>query len=99
MLREALKNIPGYVSCPYKDKEQPGKQCRGGCIYEDGEGAILFCGMCNRPFCGRHKVIWHEDMTCKDYDNRLNADYRSSLDIEREREEQYRKQLANWMRN
>lgn len=47
--------------------------CGSGQYHEDGiEAPIVTCFRCNTKSCFEHKILWHEDFTCSEY----NADVR-----------------------
>jgi len=69
--------------------------CTAGCGYgqvHDGghEQPIVICMLCSRRSCFHHKVAWHENLTCGEYDS-LQEDptnFRSRFDIDNEAAEE-----------
>ncbi|GAB1312760.1 RBR-type E3 ubiquitin transferase [Madurella fahalii] len=68
--------------------------CTSGCgygqVHEGGMAQpIVICMLCNHRSCFHHKVAWHENLTCEEYDA-LQADpvnFRSRFDMENEEAE------------
>lgn len=69
--------------------------CTAGCgfgqVHDGGvEEPIITCLLCERRSCFHHKVAWHENLTCDEYDL-LVADpfnFRSRFDLENEAAEE-----------
>ncbi|KAF5616259.1 RING finger Dorfin [Fusarium sp. NRRL 52700] len=60
--------------------------CGSGQIHDSGSTQpIVVCIKCNHRSCFRHRVNWHEDLSCDEYD-RLQEDpeFRSYLELENE---------------
>src|ERR1700761_1537279 len=93
MLRRLLKDDPNFIDCPYRDPKNPKNQCGGGHLHEGG-GTFIICSKCERPYCAKHKIAWHQDETCEDYDNRTVSGYRSSLARERESFEEHQRRMT-----
>ncbi|KAK4444404.1 hypothetical protein QBC34DRAFT_360110 [Podospora aff. communis PSN243] len=71
-LRASLSNSPNFIWCVHG--------CGDGQVHEDGaDQPMVTCKSCDQRACFRHKVKWHEDMTCDEYDAFLKNphDYRS----------------------
>jgi hypothetical protein len=79
----AVSQIPNLFQCPTAN-------CESAQIHESGDASpIVTCAKCNGRFCFTHRVAWHEDLTCAEYDAFL-ADprgFRSRREIENERAE------------
>ncbi|KAJ2998835.1 hypothetical protein NUW58_g201 [Xylaria curta] len=51
---------------------------------------ITLCLNCNRQFCSRHKILWHYEHTCDEYETFLaDPTFRSNAQIEAARREEY----------
>jgi hypothetical protein len=56
-------------------------------VHEGGaESPIVSCRLCAHRSCFHHKVAWHENLTCEEYDALLvdPVNFRSRFDIENE---------------
>ncbi|KAI1773098.1 hypothetical protein F4818DRAFT_443461 [Hypoxylon cercidicola] len=43
--------------------------CETGQVHPSGDNlALVLCRRCNRHFCFRHRIAWHTDYTCDEYD-------------------------------
>lgn len=82
ILNDFMSLRSDWFSCP---------SCRSGQIHDAVDGApIVTCGNCTRKYCFRHRIPWHETMSCDEYD-RFLADpfnFRSAFELENERAEQ-----------
>ncbi|KAF2097382.1 hypothetical protein NA57DRAFT_77639 [Rhizodiscina lignyota] len=50
--------------------------CGSGQVHEgdeNGENPIFDCGQCGHRQCVKHKVAWHENETCDEYDYRISG--------------------------
>jgi IBR domain, a half RING-finger domain len=77
----AVDQIPNFFRCP-------NPRCTSGQIHDSGESSpIVTCVGCRNRSCFRHRVAWHENLTCADYDRFLldPDNFRSQLDIDNER--------------
>jgi len=75
LLRQALGSDTTFVWC-----KNPA--CGSGQYHEDGVAApIITCRRCHTKSCFEHDVIWHDGLTCSEYDalrqptNSSTADY------------------------
>ncbi|KAK0706054.1 hypothetical protein B0T26DRAFT_655949, partial [Lasiosphaeria miniovina] len=77
--RSAVSEADNFVWCP--------SGCGHGQVHDGGlDQPIVVCMHCNVRSCFHHKVAWHENLTCEEYDS-LQADplnFRSRFDIENE---------------
>ncbi|KAK0129220.1 hypothetical protein ONS95_001155 [Cadophora gregata] len=48
------------------------KNCRYGDIYESTEGGKITCIECGQFYCLTHRIKWHENSTCENYDLSLD---------------------------
>jgi hypothetical protein len=57
-----LSKMPEFVWCAYG--------CGSGQLYNIAESSnpAVTCVKCNRRTCFKHRVVWHTDMTCDQYD-------------------------------
>jgi hypothetical protein len=82
--RDELDKLPGFFRCP-------AAECGSGQFHESGEDSpIVTCAGCNRWFCFQHRVVWHETLSCAEYERYL-ADpehFKGQLELENERVEQ-----------
>ncbi|KAH6848109.1 hypothetical protein B0I37DRAFT_415786 [Chaetomium sp. MPI-CAGE-AT-0009] len=69
--------------------------CTSGCgygqVHEGGASSpIVTCRLCAHRSCFHHKVAWHENLTCDEYDALLAdpANFRSRFDMDNEEAEQ-----------
>jgi hypothetical protein len=62
LIYRQLEQMPEFVWCAYA--------CGSGQIYDLGGSAnpAVTCVKCNRPTCFKHRVVWHTDMSCDQYD-------------------------------
>jgi hypothetical protein len=58
----SLQQMPDFIWCAY--------ECGSGQLYDLGGSAnpAVTCVKCNRCTCFKHRVIWHTDMSCDQYD-------------------------------
>jgi len=86
VLNDAIAMQSDFFSCP-------GAGCGSGQIHDAADAApIVTCIGCRRKYCFRHHVLWHETLSCEEYD-RFLADpdgFRSAFDVENERMERER---------
>jgi hypothetical protein len=60
-LRATISESPNFLWCIHG--------CGDGQIHEKGpDQPIVTCRSCDQRACFHHKVKWHEDMTCDEYD-------------------------------
>jgi len=86
MLNDAITQQSNWFSCP-------GVGCGSGQIHDAGDRApIVTCAVCRRKYCFRHRVAWHETMSCAEYDRFLAdpVNFRSTFEAENERVERER---------
>lgn len=58
-----LSQMPEFIWCAYG--------CASGQLYDfaaSSSNPAVTCIKCNRRTCFKHRVIWHTDMTCDQYD-------------------------------
>ena len=58
-----LSKMPEFRWCAYG--------CGSGQLYDIAQSSTnpaITCAKCNRPTCFKHRVVWHTDMTCDQYD-------------------------------
>ena len=83
VLNDAIALQSDWFGCP-------GAGCGSGQIHEASDGApIVTCVKCHGKYCFRHRVPWHQTLSCEEYD-RFLADpdnFRSAFDVENERVE------------
>ncbi|KAI1398622.1 hypothetical protein F4819DRAFT_489398 [Hypoxylon fuscum] len=81
-IERLISKIPNFVWCPFN--------CGTGQRHWEGANQpLIFCLKCNRHFCYRHRIAWHSDYTCDEYDAYL-ADplhFRSRAQIQRAADE------------
>ena len=54
-------------------------QCNAGQLNEGGSlNNIVTCHVCRQKTCFTHRVQWHEDQTCEQYDLKIDPDYEAS---------------------
>jgi hypothetical protein len=86
MLNDAISQRSDWFSCPSAG-------CGSGQIHDAGDlNPIVTCAGCRQRHCFRHRVAWHETMSCVEYD-RFLADpenFRSAFELENERVERVR---------
>jgi hypothetical protein len=71
--------------------------CGSAQIHESGNTSpIVTCVDCGNRFCFRHRVAWHETLTCDEYDHFLAdpREFRSQFELENERVERERAEEA-----
>ncbi|KAK0634033.1 hypothetical protein B0T14DRAFT_508265 [Immersiella caudata] len=85
-LNDAISQRSDWFNCPNHG-------CGSGQIHDAGDRTpIVTCVGCGQKHCFRHRVAWHETMSCVEYD-RFLADpenFRSAFELENERVEQER---------
>ncbi|KAK3939289.1 hypothetical protein QBC46DRAFT_263708 [Diplogelasinospora grovesii] len=76
-VRETMSQVEGFFWCT-------GPDCGAGQIHEGGaQEPIVICRDCGHRSCFNHKVAWHENLSCEEYD-RLREDpanFRSQFDM------------------
>ncbi|KAL1839319.1 hypothetical protein VTJ49DRAFT_1647 [Mycothermus thermophilus] len=80
--RAALSTAPNFIWCT--------AGCGMGQVHEGGaEQPIVTCLQCNHRSCFHHKVAWHQNMTCEEYDSLLAdpENFRSWFDTTNEEAE------------
>lgn len=81
--RSALSGVDNFVWCS--------SGCGSGQVHDGGvDSPIVICIMCNRRTCFAHRVAWHENLACDEYDA-LQADptnFRSRFELENEAAEE-----------
>ncbi len=57
-----LEQMPEFIWCSY--------ECGSGQLYdfEGSSNPTITCVKCNRRTCFKHRVVWHMDMSCDQYD-------------------------------
>ncbi|PVI03416.1 hypothetical protein DM02DRAFT_625810 [Periconia macrospinosa] len=85
-----IDQIPNLFRCPAPN-------CGSAQIHDHPEGdgnesPIVRCVKCSGKFCFRHSVVWHETLTCEEYDEFLinPHGFRSAFERENERVERER---------
>ncbi|KAH6622637.1 hypothetical protein F5144DRAFT_335312 [Chaetomium tenue] len=81
--RSAISSSPNFVWCT--------SGCGYGQVHEGGASSpIVTCRLCAYRSCFHHKVAWHENLACDEYDTLLAdpANFRSRFDIENEEAQQ-----------
>ncbi|KAK3904105.1 hypothetical protein C8A05DRAFT_13984 [Staphylotrichum tortipilum] len=77
--RTAISSSPNFIWCT--------SGCGYGQVHESGLAQpIVTCRLCAHRSCFHHRVAWHENLTCGEYDS-LNADpdnFRSRFEVENE---------------
>jgi hypothetical protein len=72
--------------------------CGSGQIHSSGqEQPIVTCLHCSHRSCFQHRVPWHENLTCEEFDQ-LRADpenFRSQIEIDNEKWETQRQMLED----
>ncbi|KAI1459696.1 hypothetical protein F4805DRAFT_455493 [Annulohypoxylon moriforme] len=84
---DLISRVDNFIWCPLG--------CGLGLIhYAGNEHPIVYCPHDNRQFCFRHRIPWHSDYTCDEYDAFLQdpQHFRSQAQIQREK---YRIQEVN----
>ncbi|KAK3372589.1 hypothetical protein B0H63DRAFT_563986 [Podospora didyma] len=65
--------------------------CQSGQLHDDpmGRSPIITCVSCHKRYCFHHQELWHETMTCDEYDQFLldPDNFRSEFETENERAE------------
>ncbi|KAL2179715.1 uncharacterized protein P884DRAFT_282941 [Thermothelomyces heterothallicus CBS 202.75] len=80
--RSAVSSSPNFLWCT--------AGCGYGQIHEGGESSpIVTCRLCSHRSCFHHKVAWHENLTCDEYDSLLAdpVNFRSRFDAANEEAE------------
>ncbi|KAK7422126.1 hypothetical protein QQX98_001869 [Neonectria punicea] len=78
-LRAAMSEAENFAWCT--------SGCGSGQIHESGdEQPIVTCLHCNHRSCFHHRVPWHENLSCDEYDQLLAdpENFRSRLELENE---------------
>ncbi|KAK0620822.1 hypothetical protein B0T14DRAFT_481918 [Immersiella caudata] len=90
LLNDAISQQDNWFSCL-------GSGCGSGQIQESPDSApIVTCIACSHKYCFRHRVPWHETLSCEEYDCLL-ADphnFRPAFEIENEQVERDAKVAA-----
>ncbi|CAF3470638.1 unnamed protein product [Rotaria sp. Silwood1] len=61
LMYRQLEHMPEFLWCAYN--------CGSGQLYETGSSnPAVTCKKCNRSTCFKHRVVWHTDMSCDQYD-------------------------------
>ncbi|KAI1324223.1 hypothetical protein F5Y16DRAFT_402629 [Xylariaceae sp. FL0255] len=61
---QLITKVNNFIWCPLG--------CGTGTVRAAGEQlTITLCVTCNRQFCARHRVAWHDEYTCSEYDRYL----------------------------
>jgi hypothetical protein len=71
----------------------PDAKCNAAQLHVDGEESpIVICVGCRKKYCFKHKIGWHENLGCDEYDQFLAnpRGFKSRLDLENERVERER---------
>ncbi|KAJ4302597.1 hypothetical protein N0V90_001486 [Kalmusia sp. IMI 367209] len=82
----AIDQISELFRCPAKD-------CGSAQIHDSGENSpIVRCIKCNGSFCFQHRVVWHDTLSCAEYDRFLSnpRGFRSAFEVHNERMENER---------
>jgi hypothetical protein len=82
-MEDAVSQIPNFFRCT-------SPHCESGQIHESTNNQpIVTCIACGHRSCFRHKVAWHETLSCAEYDSFLAdpINFRSRFEIENERVE------------
>ncbi|KAK4033711.1 hypothetical protein C8A01DRAFT_19391, partial [Parachaetomium inaequale] len=77
--RSAVSSSPAFFWCT--------AGCGYGQVHEGGaESPIIACRLCAHRSCFHHRVAWHENLTCEEYDALLAdpVNFRSRFDIANE---------------
>jgi hypothetical protein len=86
-LRAVMAEAPNFRWCP--------SSCGSGQIHISGaDQPIVTCLHCGQRSCFVHEVVWHENMTCREYD-RLQSDpdnFRSQFELDNDEWERGRRQ-------
>ncbi|KAL2197022.1 hypothetical protein P885DRAFT_36033 [Corynascus similis CBS 632.67] len=80
--RSAISSSPAFLWCT--------AGCGYGQVHEGGASSpIVTCRLCSQRSCFHHKVAWHENLTCDEYDSLLAdpANFRSQFDVANEEAE------------
>ncbi|KAH6621558.1 hypothetical protein B0J18DRAFT_411290 [Chaetomium sp. MPI-SDFR-AT-0129] len=81
--RSAISSSPTFLWCT--------SGCGYGQEHESGAASpIVTCRLCSHRSCFNHRVAWHENLTCEEYDA-LQADptnFRSRFDLDNEEAEE-----------
>ncbi|KAM7189501.1 hypothetical protein V8F20_010129 [Naviculisporaceae sp. PSN 640] len=86
ILHDATAESSDFFSCPASG-------CESSQIHDGGDDApIVRCLGCLGRFCFRHRVVWHETMSCREYDEFLKdpENFKSALERENEKVERER---------
>jgi len=74
LLRQGLSKLPEFRWCKSSG-------CGSGQIHDGGDSAqIMRCNACNAKSCFTHDIPWHEDLTCKQYDEVRKGDEAATRD-------------------
>ncbi|KAI8631805.1 hypothetical protein F5Y19DRAFT_492755 [Xylariaceae sp. FL1651] len=78
---QLVSKIHNFIWCPLG--------CGTGMVLDAGlKHTITLCLACNRQFCSRHRVPWHFEHTCDEYDLLLaEPSFRSEAQAKADREE------------
>lgn len=80
---DIVNQLPNFFRCP-------GAGCGSGQLHESGEQSpIVTCIACQHRYCYKHKVLWHETLSCAEYDQFVAdpVNFRSKFELENERVE------------
>jgi len=81
-----IDQIPNLFRCPAPN-------CESAQIHDSGDNSpIVRCVKCGGRFCFQHRVVWHETLSCTEYDRFLAnpRGFRSTFELENEKVEQER---------
>lgn len=70
---KSISHIPEFRWCLSTN-------CGSGQIHQDGDQTpIVTCTVCSAMSCYRHLVPWHSEITCEEYDDRVEENMRGDL--------------------
>lgn len=88
-LNAALQSLSNFIRCPYKiknPKTSKEENCRGGQEHNGGqENPLVRCCNCGQDYCFNHKMPYHEDYTCEEWDRFIAGDSAETSMLARER--------------
>ncbi|CEL02557.1 hypothetical protein ASPCAL03725 [Aspergillus calidoustus] len=69
-VRQMLQSDPNFVFCS-------NAECDAGQVHTSGtESPIMTCANCGARTCSKHRMRWHEDLSCDEFDHPEAADER-----------------------
>lgn len=80
LANDACSELPNFIQCTAVD-------CMAGQIHDGGaDHPIVTCFDCGRKSCFLHRVPWHDELTCTEYDERQKdpVNFRCKRQIEDE---------------